>query len=132
MTSYKTVPESVHAITGSKKLRFELGKFQSGQGQVGHQSPGHVHQAPEHYLLRRELDAMVNNMIGSQGARSRTRGWITPDSRLFLFSAHGFEAARICDEAFGVGTADPRIAKLIQSDQNAQMAYHIQSPWLCS
>ena len=39
---------------------------------------------------------------------------------------HGSEAARICDEALSVsGPTDPRIAKLIQSDQNAQMAYHI-------
>ena len=39
---------------------------------------------------------------------------------------HGSEAARICDEALSVsGPTDPRITKLIQSDQNAQMAYHI-------
>ena len=39
---------------------------------------------------------------------------------------HGSEAARICDEALSVsGPTDPRIAKIVQSDQNAQMAYHI-------
>ena len=39
---------------------------------------------------------------------------------------HGSEAARICDEALSVsGPTDPRIAKIIQTDQNAQMAYHI-------
>ena len=39
---------------------------------------------------------------------------------------HGSEAARICDEALSVsGPTDSRIAKIIQTDQNAQMAYHI-------
>ena len=38
---------------------------------------------------------------------------------------HGSEAARICDEALSVsGPTDSRIAKIIQTDQNAQMAYH--------
>ena len=39
---------------------------------------------------------------------------------------HGSEAVRICDEALSVsGPSDPRIAKIIQTDQNAQMAYHV-------
>ena len=39
---------------------------------------------------------------------------------------HGGEAARICDEALSVmGPTDSRISRIIQSDQNAQMAFHI-------
>merc|ERR1719167_1293289 len=39
---------------------------------------------------------------------------------------HGSEAVRICDEALSVmGPTDSRISRIIQSDQNAQMAFHI-------
>ena len=39
---------------------------------------------------------------------------------------HGSEAVRICDESLSVtGPTDPRISRIIQSDNNAQMAFHI-------
>ena len=39
---------------------------------------------------------------------------------------HGSEAVRICDESLSVtGPNDQRISRIIQSDHNAQMAFHI-------
>ena len=123
----KTVPESVHVNNWLKKRGLSWDKFQSlvkGKLPI---VPLEIATRHRSNMLRGgELDAMISNLDQMSGA-GHCPG-LEPGMRLESLPVfrHGSEAARLCDEALSVsGPSDPRISKIILTDHNAQMAYHI-------
>lgn len=129
----KTVPESVHVNNWLKKRGLSWDKFQllvKGKLPI---VPAEIATRHRTNMLRGgELEALVGPMESQEpgnnqcpgGAGSQER--IQPRLDTLPVFRHGPEAVRLCDEALSVlGPSDPRIYRIIQSDHNAQMAFHI-------
>lgn len=122
----KTVPESVHVNNWLKKRGLSWDKFQllvKGKLAI---VPAEIATRHRTNMLRGgELEALVG-CIESQETAANNQDKNQPRLETLPVYRHGPEAVRICDESLSVlGPSDPRIYRIIQSDQNAQMAFHI-------
>jgi len=124
----KTVPESVHVNNWLKKRGLSWEKFQQlarGKLPIVPQEIACRHRT--NMLRGGELESLISPLEHQtmQGAGAGPSMGHPRIEALPVFR-HGSEAARICDEALSVmGPTDSRISRIIQSDQNAQMAFHI-------
>jgi len=121
----KTVPESVHVNNWLRKRGLSWERFQNlvkGKLPI---VPAELATRHRTNMLRGgELEALVGPLEPPSGGNQINDRSPRLDS-LPVFR-HGTDAVRICDEALSVsGPADPRIFRIIQNDENAQMAFHI-------
>jgi len=123
----KTVPESVHVNNWLKKRGLSWEKFQQlvkGKLPI---VPAEIATRHRTNMLRGgELEALMGPLDGICMQNGGLSDMMQPRLETLPVFRHGSEAARICDESLSVmGPTDQRISRIIQSDQNAQMAFHI-------